>query len=275
MEKFGQIEIKVSGKVGNVEINSDNFDIKEVISILEIVDDLLYSGDKKNRPIITYNIQEGSVRNIFKTSIQYILSFNAVLGLIKSTNSIDYIDLNTANAIEKLQEFSIKKDISFDITTSIDETNHIHIDKFTDFKRTEVFWADAEFYFYGKITNAGGKDKANIHLLTEEYGTVRIQTPITFLEQQEENILYKSLGIRARGKQHSENGDIDFTNLEFLELIDYNPTFDENYLKNLREKAKSSWLTTIDPAEWLRQIRGDYEGLKRFIGHKFFYSFFE
>ena len=99
MEKIGQIEIKVSGKVGNVDINLDNFDIKEIISILENVEDLLYSGDKKNRPIITYEIKEGSVRNIFKTSIQYIVSFNAVLGLIARTNSIDYLDLNTVDGL--------------------------------------------------------------------------------------------------------------------------------------------------------------------------------
>ncbi|MDP9956078.1 hypothetical protein J2X97_001715 [Epilithonimonas hungarica] len=259
MEKDGQIEIRVSGKIGNVEITPDNFDIKEIISILQNVEDLLYSGDKKNRPIISYDIQQGSVRNIFKTNIQYIVSFNAVLGLVSNTGSIDYLDIDTAKAIESLQDIAIKKDFSFDIITSIDKSNVIHIDKFTEYKRTEAIWADAEFYFYGKITNAGGKDKANIHLLTDEYGTVRIQTPITFLEQQEENILYKSLGIRAKGKQHSENGDIDFTNLDFIELIDYNPIFDEDYLKNLRTKAKNSWLSKINPDEWLRQIRGNYE----------------
>ena len=67
VEKNGQIEIRVSGKIGNVDINPDNFDIREIISILENVDDLLYNGDKKNRPLISYDIQEGSVRNIFKT----------------------------------------------------------------------------------------------------------------------------------------------------------------------------------------------------------------
>ena len=96
-------------------------------------------------------------------------------------------------------------------------------------------------------------------MLTDEYGTVRIQTPITFLEHQEENILYKHLGIRAKGKQHSENGDIDFSNLDFIELIDYSPIYDENYLKSLRTKAKKSWLSNINADEWLRQIRGSYE----------------
>ena len=42
VEKNGQIEIRVSGKIGNVDINPDNFGIREIISILENVDDLLY-----------------------------------------------------------------------------------------------------------------------------------------------------------------------------------------------------------------------------------------
>ena len=259
VEKNGQIEIRVSGKIGNVDINPDNFDIREIISILENVDDLLYNGDKKNRPLISYDIQEGSVRNIFKTGIQYIVSFNAILGLITTTNSIDYLDLGTARAIENLQELAKKKDFIFEINTSVKGTNSIRIDKNSDYRRSEVIWSEAEFYFYGKITNTGGKDKANIHLLTDEYGTVRIQTPITFLEHQEENILYKHLGIRAKGKQHSENGDIDFSNLDFIELIDYSPIYDENYLKSLRTKAKKSWLSNINADEWLRQIRGSYE----------------
>lgn len=259
MEKNGQIEIRVSGKIGNADINPDNFDIREIIAILENIDDLLYSGDKKNRPLISYDIQEGSVKNIFKTGIQYIVGFNAVLGLVSTTNSIDYLDLGTAKAIENLQELAKKKDFIFDIDTSVEGTNSIRIDKNSDFRRSEAIWAEAEFYFYGKITNAGGKDKANIHLLTDEYGSVRIQTPIAFLEQQEENILYKHLGIRAKGKQHSENGDIDFSNLYFIDLIDYNPIYDENYLKNLRSKAKKSWLSDINADEWLQQIRGSYE----------------
>lgn len=259
MDKNGQIEIRVSGKIGNVDINPDNFDIREIISILENVDELLYNGDKKNRPLISYDIQEGSVRNIFKTGIQYIVSFNAILGLVSTTNSIDYLDLGTAKAIERLQDLAKKKDFTFDISTSVERSNSIRIDKNSDYKRSEAIWSEAEFYFYGKITNAGGKDKANIHLLTDEHGTVRIQTPIEFLEKQEENILYKQLGIRAKGKQHSENGDIDFSNLDFVELIDYNPIYDEKYLRNLRNKAKSSWLSSINADEWLKQIRGNYE----------------
>ncbi|MFN3562760.1 MAG: hypothetical protein ACK4XM_12730, partial [Chloroherpetonaceae bacterium] len=125
--------------------------------------------------------------------------------------------------------------------------------------RTEAIWADAEFYFYGKVTNAGGKDRANIHILTEELGTVRIETPIRFLEQYSENLLYKTFGIRATGKQHIETGEIDTSTLQFIELVDYRPKYDEQYLRALRNKAKTSWLGSVNPDNWLKEIRGGYD----------------
>jgi len=62
----------------------------------------------------------------------------------------------------------------------------------------QLGFGDGEFYFYGKGTNAGGKDKANIHIYTEGMGTIRVQTPISFLEKYEDNILCKTLGVRAK-----------------------------------------------------------------------------
>jgi len=75
------------------------------------------------------------------------------------------------------------------------------------------------------------------------------------LEKAEENILYKTFGIRATGKQNSETGELDKSSLTFLELLDYNTKYDEKYLKDLRDKARS-WLINIDPDEWLKDIRG-------------------
>lgn len=119
--------------------------------------------------------------------------------------------------------------------------------------------ADAEFYFYGKVTNAGGKEKANIHVSTEDLGTIRIQTPISFLENYDDNLLYKSFGVRATGKQHSETGEIDTSSLEFVEMVGYHPKYDEQYLNNLIDKASNNWARVTDKDSWLREIRGNYE----------------
>lgn len=259
MEKIGHIEIRITGSKGNIELSPDNYDIREIITILENAENLLYPGDKKERPIISYNIEQGSVKHILKTSIQFIIGFNAIIGQVSNIQEIDFLDLQTAKAFENLQNIAIKKDYIFSIKTSLENSNEVKVDRTTRYIRTEAIWADAEFYFYGKITNAGGKDKANIHILTADFGTIHIQTPISFLEDYEENLLYKSLGIRALGKQHSSTGEIDTTTLTFLELVDYQPKYDDLYLKGLREKAKKSWLDGIDPDSWLKEIRGGYD----------------
>ena len=259
MDKIGFIEIRITGSKGNLDLSPENYDIREIISILENAENLLYPGDKKDRPTISYNIEEGSVKHILRTSIQYIIGFNAVIGQISQTQNIDFLDLSTARAFENIQNIAKTKDYVFSIKTSVDSSNEVQIDRSTNYYRKEAIWTDAEFYFYGKITNAGGKDKANIHISTDEFGTLRVQTPIPFLAKYEDNILYKTLGIRATGKQHSETGEIDTGTLKFIELVDYQPKYDEAYLNTLIEKASQSWAKIIDKDKWLKEIRGSYE----------------
>jgi hypothetical protein len=259
VEKIGFIQIRIRGSKGNLELSPENYDIREIISILENAENLLFPGEKRERPTITYKLEEGSVKHILKTSIQYIIGFNAIIGQVNQIQNIDFLDLSTARALENIQDIAAKKDYVFSINTSLENSNEVKIDRTTRFYRTEAVWIEAEFYFYGKVTNAGGKDKANIHIFTDELGTVRIETPIIFLEKYEDNLLYKTFGIRAIGKQHSETGEVDKSTLKFLELVEYQPKYDEKYLKSLRDKAKKSWLGTINPDEWLKQIRGGYD----------------
>ncbi len=258
MENIGFIEISITGLKGNLELSPDIYDIREIISIIENAESLLFPGNKKERPTISYKIEEGSVRHMFKTSIQYIIGFNAIIGQLNQAQNIDFLDLGTAKAFENIQDIATNRNYIFSIRTSLDNSNEVRVDSRTKYYRTEAIWADAEFYFYGKITNAGGKDRANIHVFTEELGTVRIQTPISFLEEYNENLLYKTFGIRVSGKQHSETGEIDTSTLKFIELVDYQPKYDEEYLSALRNKAKKSWLGSIDPDNWLKEMRGGY-----------------
>src|SRR3569833_2377073 len=170
MEKIGHLEIRISGSKGNLELKPDTLDVREIISVLEQSEDLLFPGEKKDRPIISYQLEEGSVRHIFRTSIQAIIGLNTILTQVNNLKSIDFLDLNTAKAIEAFQETALKKDYSFFLSTSLSVKPELTINKSTRFIRSEALWVDAEFYFYGKITNAGGMDKANIHVLTDEYG---------------------------------------------------------------------------------------------------------
>lgn len=258
MDKIGNIEIKVIGKSGNNDLKPDNYDIKHIASLLQDVEDLLYPSNKKDRPLITYDIKEGSVKHIFKTSIQAIIGFSAIIGQVQANNSIDFLDIKTALAFENIQTLSIQKNYTFDIKTSLKNDYELSITPQTKFYRTENIWVDAELYFYGLLTNAGGKSKANIHLDTLDYGSITIDTGKVFLEEQEQNLLYKKFGVRANGKQNIETGEIDTRSLKLIQLIDYNPKFDNDYLNELISKAKKNW-KGINPDEWLFNLRGGYE----------------
>jgi hypothetical protein len=219
VDKIGDIEIRVVGKLGNLELKPDNYDIKHIASILQNVEDLLYPNNKKDRPIITYDIQEGSVRHIFKKPIQYIIGFSAILARIQESNSIDFLDLKTARAIENIQQLSQQKNYEFQFKTSIKQDIELSINPTTRFFRTENTWVDAEFYFYGILKDAGGKSKANIHIDTDDYGYLAIETGQDFLMEQEENLLYKKFGVRASGKQNLETGEINTRLITTLHLI--------------------------------------------------------
>ena len=68
--KLGTIEIHINGKNGNEPLSPDNFDIREVKKLLDGIEDMLFPNNKNNRPMVSYCIESGSVRNIFRTSVQ-------------------------------------------------------------------------------------------------------------------------------------------------------------------------------------------------------------
>ena len=258
MDQRGTIEIRVSGYKGNLRLSPDLYDIKEIAQLFDIVESILFSGNKKQRPEITYSIENGSVRHIFKTSFQTILATSAVLASVLQSGSIDKLDLPTARAIEKLQADAVSKNYEFTISTSEWKEGELRITPLTHYRRSEEIWVDAEIYLYGTLTDAGGKDKSNIHIDTKEYGQVTIDAEKDYLKNLKENLLYKEYGVRAKGKQSLATGEIDLSSLKLISLRGFKPVYDENYLNGLIAKASKSW-ENVDVERFLSDLRGDYE----------------
>ncbi|MBI5916895.1 MAG: hypothetical protein HY842_16090 [Bacteroidetes bacterium] len=257
MEKSGHIEIRVAGRKGSMDLNPDNYDIRDIIDILQNAENLLFPGLKKERPTIGYSIEKGSVRHIIKTSLQAIIGFNAILAQVENESySIDFLEFQSAKAFEFFQETAQKQNVEFQISTSVPNTSNLIINRETKFTRSEEVWVEAEFYFYGTIVDMGGKGKANVHLDTKEYGLLKIDASKDMLTDYENNPLYKPYGLRAVGKQNIRTGELDKSSLRLLEIIDYNPSFQEDYIQNLIKKAKKSWEGVTDADEWLKNVRG-------------------
>ncbi len=257
MENTGQIEIIIKGRKGNFDLHPDNYDIREVIELLKHAENLLFPNARQERPTISYQIEAGSVKHFIKTTLQAVIGFNAILTQIKADNySIDFLESPTARAFEYFQQVAQKNNYEYEIKTSVSNESSILINKGTKFLRSEDIWVNAEFYFYGIITDMGGKGQANVHVDTKEHGLIKVQASKTMLENYENNPLYKPYGIRATGKQNIKSGDIDKNSLHLVNIIDYNPSSKEEYIKSLIQKAKKSWSDVSDADEWLQDVRG-------------------
>ncbi len=131
VERIGFVEIRVDGSKGNIRLTPENYDIREIMSILESAEKLLFPGDKKERPTVTYKIEEGSVRHIFKTTVQHIVGFNAILAMLSQSPNIDLLDAQTSRAFEDIQQTARKKNYTFTISTSLDNSARVKIDRTT------------------------------------------------------------------------------------------------------------------------------------------------
>lgn len=255
MNKLGEIILEIEGFEGPESLNPNNFDISELKVILDNIEDMVYPNvGKKYRPLISYSVEEGCVRNIFKTSLQGVTTFYAIAALIASSGNLDGLDKSTANAFANLQRHSIAKDYS--LSFKKDNESILVIDKTTNFIIHPSVMVDAEFYFYGTLNRAGGASKPSIRLQTKDYGNVTVYASKKKLADIKENVLYEDCAVRAQGKMDPSTGERDLSSLNLLEIVNYSAKFNEHYLDGLIKKASNTW-KGVDANKWVRELRGD------------------
>lgn len=257
MRSTEKIEIHIDGMKGSERLSPDNFDIKEIVEILENIESILYPNAKNRRPSISYSIQEGSVRNVFGVTAQAAATFTAVMTLVSSSGSLDGLEPPTAKALEQCQLTARKKGYTFEFSSSTADGALLNITPKTNYVRAQGAWVETEMYFYGSLEDAGGKENPNIHLLTKEYGQIVISTDRDTLRQEERNLLYKEYGVRARGLQNALTGELDKSSFRLLEILDYTPVFDESYINGLIHKVGDKF-KDINVDEFISEIRGSY-----------------
>lgn len=257
MERTATFEVIVQGTMGGKPLMPEDFDIRSLRDLLAEVEVLLYPNDRRDRPVISYEVQEGSVRNIFRTGMQAVATAGAVLALVNSTGSLDVLEPRTAGALEAMQRWAIENDQAFILRSNATGLTELRIDRSTSYQRTEATAVETEVYLYGKVVDAGGKERPNIHLQVDGQGMFVIDAQEKFLAGLKENILYHTMGVRATGRQNLQTGEIEKRSLRLIELIDYEQRFQEDYVKRLQAKA-SQWLKNVDPDQYLRAVRGEY-----------------
>jgi hypothetical protein len=255
-EQREYVDIHITGKNGEIPIVPANYDISELKDILTYAENLLYPNVPRTvRPVISYEMKEGSVIHRFWTSLQGVITFGAVMSMVVETGSLDGLDLKTAEAVESIQKIAREKDYKIEFSSSRNKEIGLSITAQSDFSRTDKVWAESEFYFYGQVQSAGGKTDAAIKIDVKGKGLLTIATEKDILEGLEKNLLYHNCGVRAKGRQNIDTGEIDRHSLVLVSLVDYEPKFDESYLNKLIKKA-SSVFEGVDADELMNELRG-------------------
>lgn len=254
MNALGEIEIHIEGQVGAQKLSPALVDIDEIRGLLAEAADLLFPTEKRSqRPVISYEISEGSVRHRFRTLMQTVIGFGAVIAQVGTEGHIDFLHEKTAAAIESLQRIAREKDY---VVTLQANQQSLRIDRTTHYERQQQVWVEAEFYLYGELTNAGGKNNPNIHLDTKEHGTLRIAVDKDYLKQGEKNLLYKKFGLRVAGRQNLKTFEMDPNSLRFIELLDQDGAYSQSYLDGMLKRAEPAWAGVADADAWLSELRG-------------------
>lgn len=254
MEGENFIKVHIEGNKGTQPLSVDNYDIKELSSFLLNIDGLLAIGGKRSE-VVLKEINEGSVKLKFATSLQAMAMFATALSLISGNETLDGIEPSTAKVVEDLQRDSRIKGYSYTFSTSNSE-KELKITPSSNYKRSEALWLEGEFYFYGIIHDAGGKANPNIHVDTKEFGTLKIAANKEYLRDQPGNLLYHTCGIRAKGRQNLVTKEIDKDSLVLIDLLDYSSKYDEDYIDGLIAQATPILSKIPDKQEWINELRG-------------------
>jgi hypothetical protein len=253
MSDSGYIEIHISGLKNGIALSPESYDIRELRSVIDTVDSIL--GKDRKGDVVFERVAEGSVRNIIKSSAQNIMLATVIFQLLPGNEQLNGLEPKTAEAVEMVQQNARKTGYTYTFSTS-EWTDGVSISPETNYAREVPAFVDAEYYFYGRIVDAGGKSSANIHIDVEKMGVLTISASEEYLKGQERNLLYHTCGVRARGKQNPSTGEMDKSSLELISILDYNPSFNENYLKELVRRATPALSKIKDKQKWLDEIRG-------------------
>ncbi|MBJ6145759.1 hypothetical protein [Hymenobacter sp. BT559] len=229
--------------------------------MLALAVDLVFGSDKKQRPLASYELQEGSVKHVITTLVTVVSIAGQQLDDVQRTGSLNSIDPVRAKAISSMQQLAKKKKRIYSIGIADENRPLLLTDKTNYVAPVSNQWFETELYFYGQLVDWGGANRSNIHLLTSDKGTITIPTTKELITSIEANLVYKLCRVIAIGKEDAVTGEIDYSSLKLKEIKPYNRSFyDRSYIEELGKKATQNWLGDLeDPEAWLNQLRDHAE----------------
>jgi hypothetical protein len=256
MDNLGHIAITITGKTSEGNLNPKDIDISETKEFLNDMETLLFpsKAEKEERPKVSYEVMEGSVKNIFFIPAAKAIMFTALMTEVGKRGSVDLLESKAAAIIDKWQRKSYSTGREYAISSSVSpEKAFVNINKDSQFIAPQTDWVNTSLYLYGKIFEEGGLNKVNLHILTDRYGKLVVDATEDQLTSGA-NKLFQFYGLWVKGKQNLQSGTLK--DLVLIDFLTYQAEYDELALTKLIDKASENWKKVKNKDLWLTDIRG-------------------
>jgi hypothetical protein len=256
MEAISYISVTITGKTSEGDLNPKDIDISETKELLTDVETLLFpnKSEREDRPKVSYEVKEGSVRNVFFIPAARVIMFTALMSEVNKRGNVDLLEPKAAVVIDKWQRKSYSTGRQYAITSSISPDNvFVKINKESQFIAPQSDWVSTSIYLYGRIFEEGGLSKVNLHILTDRYGKLVVDATEEQLTNGT-NKLFQVYGLWVKGKQNVQTGFLK--DLILIDFLTYQAEYDEMVLNKLIDKASENWKKIKDKDVWLSDIRG-------------------
>lgn len=256
MEPQGFIALTISERTSEGSLNPRDIDISETKEIISDMEILLFPSrtERDERPKISYEVKEGSVKNFFFIPAANAIMFTALMSEVGKQGTTDLLSHKAAAILDKWQKKSYTSGREYSIMSSISKDSpFIEINKETKFIAPQTDWVNTSLYLYGEIFEEGGLSKSNLHILTNRYGKLTVDATKDQLTSGS-NKLYNFFGLWVKGKQNVQSGFLK--DLVLIDFITHKQDYDEMALGMLIEKASINWKKIKDKDLWLSDLRG-------------------
>lgn len=249
------IDITVTGKTENGDLRPIDIDITETKELLTDAETLLFpaKSERDERPKVSYSVQEGSVKNLFFVPVANVIMFSALMTEVGSRGTTELLQPKAVAVLDKWQKKAYNTGREYLISSSVNSTPFIRINRDTKFIAPQTEWINTSLYLYGEIFEEGGLSSSNLHILTDRYGRLTVDASREQLTSGS-NKLYNVYGLWVKGKQNIESGNLK--DLQLIDFLTYNQSYDEVVLNQLIDKASASWAAIKNKDNWLQDVRG-------------------
>ncbi|MEZ4827855.1 MAG: hypothetical protein R3C61_16450 [Bacteroidia bacterium] len=258
MSRLSTFEIHIDGRYKGTPLTPDAFDIKDWEETLKYARTLLFpDSPNKTRPHISFTQETGSIRFIFTTTIASIIQAHSLLAEVQKSKDLGILPEKQAESIRYFHRLAQHRQFEIKLGEQNKLDEGLLINQHTEFTIDKPAWVETETIVWGKVMNMGGKTNPNIHLETDDFGTIIIAATEEELAKQEQNRIYHQQQLQIRIRQNAFTGEYDTSNARLVAFIDYDYTeSSEAYLERLIREATPGWAEVIDPENWLRELRG-------------------